>query len=97
MTWGTIAILILTVMSGVGAIGATRANVKRRQKLEKIVNDLAKSTAKGALWAGVDWMPNQTEWKIQGLRITSLAEFQELTGCSDEVIVVLKLKYGEIK
>lgn len=36
------------------------------------------------------------EWAIHGSFIHSYNEFQCLTGCDDSVIILLRLKYGEI-
>lgn len=36
------------------------------------------------------------EWWIYGVKVRSFEEYQELTGCSDEDILLYKLKYGDI-
>lgn len=37
------------------------------------------------------------EWVIDGAFIRSYKKFQELTKCDDVVIILLRLKYGDIK
>lgn len=37
------------------------------------------------------------EWWIMGKEITSCERYQQVTGCSGEDILVLKLKWGDIK
>lgn len=40
--------------------------------------------------------PSFRWWYIDGEMIRSYEKFQEITGCSDEVITSLMLKYGKI-
>lgn len=39
---------------------------------------------------------NRNSWWIKGQKIYSYREFQKATGCSDENIILLTLKWGEI-
>lgn len=39
---------------------------------------------------------NRNSWWIKGQKVNSYHEFQKVTGCSDEDIILLKLKWGEI-
>ena len=42
-------------------------------------------------------LPNGAgQWHVNGKMITSYKQFQQLTGCNDEVIIILKLKWGSI-
>lgn len=43
------------------------------------------------------YVDGRIEWAIHGTFIHSYNEFQRLTGCDDSVIMLLRLKYGEIK
>lgn len=45
----------------------------------------------------VIWYDGECEWHVQGDPIGSYEEFQDATGCSDENLVALKLKYGDIR
>jgi hypothetical protein len=46
--------------------------------------------------AVIDTVSGTIHWYINGNRVNSYDEFQDLTGCSDEDIVAYKLKWGEI-
>ena len=41
--------------------------------------------------------PRPPEWVIHGKYVSSSKQFQKMTGCSDEYLSMLLLKYGEIK
>lgn len=41
--------------------------------------------------------PRSPEWVIHGKFVASNRQFQKMTGCSDEHLAMLILKYGEIK
>lgn len=38
----------------------------------------------------------QTIWYIDDIRVRSYTHLQRITKCSDELIMILKLKYGEV-
>lgn len=42
-----------------------------------------------------DGRPDQ--WWVDGYRMESYREFQNSTGCSDEDIILLKIKWGEMR
>lgn len=46
--------------------------------------------------AVVDYIDLGHEWRIRGHQVSSYEEFQLLTCCSDEDIVIFVLKYGEM-
>lgn len=44
----------------------------------------------------IRWNDGSYGWYLHGRRVKSYGEFQKLTGCDDEYVVLLKLKWGEI-
>jgi hypothetical protein len=36
-------------------------------------------------------------WWVTGIEAVTFQHFQEMTGCSDEAIIMFKLKYGDMK
>lgn len=46
--------------------------------------------------ARIDPVDNTQDWYVMGKRVTSYAEYQRLSKCSDADIIFFKLKYGEI-
>lgn len=44
----------------------------------------------------VIWRGGEKEWYIHGIRVQDFDDYQGLTGCSDEDVVFLKIKWGEI-
>lgn len=47
--------------------------------------------------AVIDAFDDTEEWWIMGIEINSYRKYQRLTKCSDEEILLLKLKWGAIK
>lgn len=44
----------------------------------------------------VDYIDIGHEWRIRGCQVSNYKEFQRLSRCSDEDIVIFTLKYGEM-
>lgn len=44
----------------------------------------------------VIWRSGAKEWYIHGIRVQDFDDYQGLTECSDEDVVFLKIKWGEI-
>lgn len=85
----------MTISSAVSAITVAVVAYCDAHKARKLTKN-AKRPVMGR-WSDVPWPPAAPEWKIAGNKVTSLAHFQELTNCSDEVLITLKLKYGKIE
>lgn len=44
----------------------------------------------------IQWNDGSYGWFLYSRRVSSYTEFQKLTGCDDEYVLLLKLKWGEI-
>lgn len=88
-------ILIMAISSAVSAITVALAAYCDAHKARKLTKNTKRSVM--GCWSGGPWPPTAPEWKIAGNKVTSLAHFQELTNCNDEVLTALKLKYGKIE
>lgn len=91
MSISLIATLVSVAIAVVAAVLTTRV-VRSFKKLEAD----EKKASLGVFNSGHSWPPRTPVWEINGVRVTSLEHFKELTGCDDELLAMLKLKYGEI-
>lgn len=44
----------------------------------------------------ITWNDGVAAWFVRGIRILSYGELQKMTGCSDEDVILLKIKHGDI-
>lgn len=87
----TILMWFMVVIIGLLFIGAAVMVI-----VEICTSSTYKGTITNSTWSNRTRTNQFPAWKINGTAITSLKHFQELTQCDDELLAVLKLRYGEI-